>query len=360
MRKFHRLLLWEFLPFFLLGVAFFALILILADIFANLWRYLNNDVPFLQALLVSFYYGPKAVSFALPIGGMFAAAFALGTLGARNELIAVFGSGIPLIRFVTPILVFAAILSIGGYLFDDNVAIPMLKQRNALSNDLLGIQDSKNRSRTSAITHQGKVVYFANYYNDTEKELSGLTVLILGENDSFEKRIDAETALWDDGIGQWQLKGIRIFSFDSSGDIVQTRYSTYTEELLDEEPKTFGLETRDFDEMKGREVRIWIESQRRSGIPYKAKQAEYFQRFTTALTPFLVVLFAGSLGGRFKRNILLMSLLASLGISAAWYIVRMVSTLLSQIGLVPPLAGAVIPYLMFLMLGIWLFRHART
>ncbi|MCK5251083.1 MAG: LptF/LptG family permease, partial [Spirochaetaceae bacterium] len=100
MKIFRRLILREFIPFLLLGVLFFALILVLADIFTNLWRYLNRDVPFSQAILVSFLYGPKALIFALPIGSMFAAAFALGNLGARNELIAVFGSGVPLIRFV--------------------------------------------------------------------------------------------------------------------------------------------------------------------------------------------------------------------------------------------------------------------
>ncbi|RKX71888.1 MAG: YjgP/YjgQ family permease, partial [Spirochaetes bacterium] len=41
MKIFRRLLLKEFIPFLLLGILFFALILILGDIFTNLWRYLN-------------------------------------------------------------------------------------------------------------------------------------------------------------------------------------------------------------------------------------------------------------------------------------------------------------------------------
>ena len=79
-----------------------------------------------------------------------------------------------------------------------------------------------------------------------------------------------------------------------------------------------------------------------------------------ALTPFLVVLFAGALGGRFKRNVLLISLLASLGLSSAWYIIRMISTLVSEIGMVSPLVGAIVPYIAFLALGAWLFRYAKT
>jgi len=359
MKTFRRLLLKEFIPFLLLGILFFTLILVLADIFTNLWRYLNRDVPFSQAIIISFLYGPKALSYAMPIGAMFAAAFALGNLGARNELIAVFGSGIPLIRFVLPILVIAAFLSAGGFIIEDRIAIPLMKERNQLSKELLGIQDSKNRSRAVAIAREGHVIYYADYFNDERSTLSGLTVIRLDDENRFMKRIDAQKATWD-GSGTWLLEGCRVFTDDGSGGIVQERYERYRDDQVDEDPTTFRLDTRELVEMNDNEARQWIQTQKKAGLPYKAYQAEYYQRYTTALTPFLVVLFAGALGGRFKRNVLLMSLLASLGLSAAWYIIRMISTLISQIGLVSPLLGAVVPYIGFLALGIWLFRYAKT
>ena len=360
MRMYRRLLLREFLPFLILGVFFFALILVLADIFSNLWRYLNREIPFAEAIMVSLLFAPKAVAYALPIGSMFAAAFALGTLGSRNELIAVFGSGIPLIRFVLPILLIAGILSVGGYVLEDGVAIPMMKRRNSLSDNLLGIQDSKNRSRAVAISRAGKYVYYADYYNDANKTLSGLTVLQLDTEGGFLMRIDAEKGSWDDDSGMWILEGCRVFTDDGTGEIGQEQFERYRDKNIDEDPRTFRLDTRDLDEMTGREARLWIETQKKAGLPFKAFQAEFYQRFTMALTPFLVVLFAGALGGRFKRNVLLMSLLASLGLSSAWYVSRMISTLLSEIGIISPLMGAVVPYVAFLGLGMWLFRHART
>ena len=359
MRMYRRLLLREFLPFLILGVVFFALILVLADVFTNLWRYLNREVPFSRAILVSLFYAPKAVTFALPIGSMFAAAFALGTLGSRNELISVFGSGVPLIRFAVPILAAAGILSVGGYFFEDRLAIPLMKKRSTLSDELLGIEDSRNRSRAVAIAEGGRTVYYADYYNDGSTTLSGLTVLRLDGNGGFLMRIDAEKASWDEE-GVWILEGCRVFVPDENGEIVQTRYEKYRDERIDEDPSTFRLDTRDLDEMTGVEARRWIATQKKAGLPYKAFQAEFYQRFTMSLTPFLVVLFAGALGGRFKRNILLMSLLASLGLSSAWYIVRMISTLLSELGMISPAMGAFVPYALFLGLGAWLFRHART
>ncbi len=349
----------EFIPFLFLGVLFFGLILVLADVFANLWQYLNKEVPFSKAIVVSLLYGPKAISFALPIGSMFAAAFALGNLGARNELIAVFGSGVPLIRFTMPILLVALFVSIGGYFFEDRLVIPLFKERNKLSKELLDIQTSSSRSQAVAISMEGQVVYFADYYNAENKTLTGITIIIQDSEGNFQKRIDAQRGLWDSENKRWQLEACRVFS-EEGGEIVQKHIGIYSDELLVEEPDTFKLDTRELEEMTNREAQLWIKTQRTAGLPYKGHQARLYQRYSIALTPLLVVLFAGALGGRFKRNILLMSLLVSLGLSAAWYIFRMIATLISELGYIEPLTGAVVPYLLFLGFGIWFLRTANS
>ena len=360
MRMYRRILLKEFIPFFILGISFFSLILVLGDIFANLWRYLNNDVPFSKAIIVSALYAPQAVSFASPIGAMFAAAFSLGNLGARNELIAIYGSGVPLFRFIIPILVFALLLSIGGYFFEDQIAIPALKERNIYSKELLNIQDPMSRSQVAVIALKGQVVYYADYYNDEDKTLSDLTIVIQSADGDFIKRIDAEKSLWDEESGRWQLIACRVFSESEKGEIIQEYFENYQDERLIERPETFRLDTREIEEMRGKEARLWIEQQRRAGLPFRGHQAKLYQRYSIALTPFLVVLFSGALGGRFRRNILLMSLLVSLALSSGWYIFRMVATLLAEIGIIAPLPSAVIPYLIYLLLGIWFFRFAKT
>ena len=311
MRMYRRMILIEFMPFFFLGIIFFALILVLADMFANLWEYLIREVPVSEAFKVSLFYAPKALSWALPIGSMFAAAFSLGNLGARNELIAVYGSGVPLIRFLVPMLVVAIMISVGGYFLEDRLAVPMMREKNALTKTLLGIRETKNRSQAVVISLNGQVAYYTNFYNDKDKTITGVTIIILNENKRFEKRIDADKGTWDANLQRWKLRSCRIFTESENGDIVQTYAAEYQDELIVEDPDTFRLDTREVEEMNDIEARKWIDTQRRAGLPYRAQQSQLYQRYTIALTPFLVVLFAGSLAGRFRRNILLMSLLVS-------------------------------------------------
>ncbi|MDR0877720.1 MAG: LptF/LptG family permease, partial [Treponema sp.] len=94
-----RYLVQQFLPIFAVAISMFVLLLSLIDLFANLWRYLNYEVPFKDIMRVSLFYLPKSFSYALPISLLFAAAYTLGDLYSRNELTSIFSSGIPFWRF---------------------------------------------------------------------------------------------------------------------------------------------------------------------------------------------------------------------------------------------------------------------
>ncbi|MDR2483707.1 MAG: LptF/LptG family permease [Treponema sp.] len=112
-----RYLLKQFFPVFAVAVSMFMLLMSLVDLFANLVRYLNYEVPFKQILLVSLYYLPKSFSFALPIALLFAVAYTLGDLYARNELTSIFSSGIPFWRFSAPFIVLGLLFSLFSFFF---------------------------------------------------------------------------------------------------------------------------------------------------------------------------------------------------------------------------------------------------
>ena len=56
----------------------------------------------------------------------------------------------------------------------------------------------------------------------------------------------------------------------------------------------------------------WLKSLRRAGLPYRETLTQYYTRYFFALSPLIVALIASGVGSRFKRNILLMNLLAAL------------------------------------------------
>ena len=349
----------SFIPVFLISLSFFVLIFQLVDLFTYLWRYLNNDIGFIDIATVAYLYLPKCVSFALPPALLFSIAFTLGTFYANNELISIFGSGISLFRFVLPFLFAGMLLSFGVFYFEERVVIDSFKQKNEIQKVLLKQQVSFSNTNLTVLSNNNTVIYRADYYNDKAQTLSGVTVLLVDEEGNFQKRIDGEQALWKDD--RWEFRQCRIFTWDEYDEfLTETSQNSYSSEQLNEPPDTFRKSVRDVEEMRMEDAREWIASLRRAGLPYQGVLTEYYTRFSMALTPIVVAFISSALGGRFKKNILLMSLLSSLVLTVIYYVIQMILVLIAKLGYIPPTAGAWGTFLIFLIPGLWLFRSART
>lgn len=368
MRILTRFLLRSFLPIFLAALSFFVLIVQLVDLFSNLVRYLNLEVPLAAIFETQILFLPSAIAYALPVALLFATGFTLGTLYSNNELIAVFGAGVPIWRFTAPLVIAGVILSVGIFFFQEYLVIDTLRAKNELSRQLLNITRSFSNTNVTARSPSGAIIYSAEYYNDGNQELSRVLILERDRDGSFLQRIDASFGRWDGERWVWR-DGTR-FSLEaaSSGEerdiqsarIVSEHFDILGDDRFDLPPRAFQRNARDVDEMRFDEARQWVFALRDAGQPYRRALTDYYSRFSFAMTPFIVVLISSALGGRFRRNILLMSLLISLVTAVVYYVTGMVSGILAGDGLIPPIIGAWSGVVLFSAIGVVLFRTAKT
>jgi len=355
----HRMLLRTFVPLFLVAMLFFVLLLQLIDVFSSIWRYFAHDVTLLEVGRIALLYLPKCMAFSLPVAFLFAIAYTLGLFYANNELFAIFGSGVSLYTLVTPFLLLGAALSAAGFLFDDAVVIPTFRQKNEAYARAVKLITSLSQSSVTVTSPDQRVVYQADYYNDAQKRLTGLTVVVRGPDMRFESRVDAAYADW--AAARWVLHDCRLFTWDPATKLLgEEKRASYESPLIDEAPDTFKKLSRSVDQMNRGESLRYVANIRRAGLPFRAALTDYYRKFSFACTPLIVALIASSLGSTFRKNILLMSLLAALVISVTFYVAQMVAAILSKNGYIPPLAGAWSPFTLFLVLGFMLFRTART
>ncbi len=362
MRTFTTLLLRGFVPVLFLGLAMFVMIIQLVDLFGNLVRYLNLGVPIADIFRVQLLFMPRAIAYALPIALLFAVGFTLGTLYANNELIAVFGSGYPLYRFVAPLWIVGILLSIFSFFFQEYLVIDTFKEKNELSRELLNITRSFSNTNVTVRSPGGRIIYSAEYYNDVNQRLSRVILIERDENGGFRRRIDANIGEWDGD--SWIWRNGTVYSYGSSeedsAEIHAASFTEIDEDLFSLAPLSFQRSARTVDEMRYTEARQWIASLRSAGQPYRATLTDYYSRFSLSLTPFIVVFLSSSLGGRFRKNILLMSLLLSLLAAVVYYVSGMIAGIVASDGLIPPFVGAWIGVVLFTALGVALFRSART
>ena len=359
MKTLYAMILTTFILIFLVSVLFFVLIVQLLDLFTNLWRYLAHETSLQEILSIAYYYLPKCLSYAIPPGLLFSAAFTLGILYKNNELIAILGSGISLYRLVLPFVLLGAGLSVFGFFFEQHVVIDTFIRKNELFRAAVRQEISYSNTNVTVISEDTSTIYQVNYYNDKKQTLTDLMILERGENNGFAARIDADWAEWNGR--HWILHNSRRYIWEQAEQTVIFKHVALDQATeLTEPPATFRKTTRDVEEMLSAEARQWIDKLKRAGLPYRGALTEYYKKYFFAASPFIVVLIATGLGGRFKRNVLLMNLLTALLVSVIYYVLQMVSVILAKNGLLPPLAGAGLAFVLFLAVGAVLLRTART
>ena len=360
MKTLNKMLFFSFLQTFFVSIIFFVFLIELVDLFSNLWRYLNNDASIFSILKVAYLFLPKCLIYSTSPSLLFSVSYTLGEYYSHNELIAIFGSGISLLKFTFPLIITGFIFSIGSFFFNELFVIETFKEKNEIANVLLGYTPSFSNTNITVVSSNNYIIYHSDYYNDNSYTLSGLILIIRNQDGNFTERIDAEWAEYKNGL--WNMNRVRILKLDKNNNKIEENYlNTLIREDINEPPGTFRRLVRDINELKKSEAKDWIYSIRKAGLPnYREALVDYYERFSFSLTPLIVIFISSSLGGRFKKNILLMSLLSSLSISVLYYVLKMILIILAKQGYLQPIIGAWGAFFIFALTGIILYKKART
>jgi lipopolysaccharide export system permease protein len=127
-----------------------------------------------------------------------------------------------------------------------------------------------------------------------------------------------------------------------------------------EDPDIFRRSAVDPADLSAKDAVLLVRDLKSAGLPYMEALADYYHRFSFSTVSFIVVILSISMGGRFRKNILLMSLLTSLAVAVVFYIMEMISMMMAKMGYIPPFIGAWFPVFVFVTLGVILVRHSKT
>jgi lipopolysaccharide export system permease protein len=350
-----RYLVRQFFPICIVANAMFMLLLSLIDLFANLVRYLNYEVPFAQIMKISMFYLPKSFSYALPISLLFASAYTLGDLYSRNELTSIFSSGIPFWRFSLPLVFIGLLASLFSFFFDDTVVIPTLRVKNELSRRFLRQQTAENNSDIVIKAKQGQLIYSVDYYDHTAHIINGVSIVEQDSRGEFISLIRSQRAAWTGEY--WDFFNPIIYYWENG--LLRSRPLPPTDAYR-EQPDTFRRHAVKAEELPVMEERLLVQDLKTAGLPYIEAQADFFHRFSFATVSLIVMILSISMGGRFRKNILLMSLLASLSAAVVFYVMEMITMMMAKLGYIPTIVGAWFPVVVFIAIGLLLLRGAKT
>jgi lipopolysaccharide export system permease protein len=350
-----RYLTKQFFPIFCVAVSMFVFLLALIDLFANIFRYLNYQVPVTEILRISLFYLPKCLSYALPISLLFASAYTLGDMYARNELVSIFSSGIPFWRFSLPLVVIGILASLFAFCFEDILVIPTLRIKNSLSRQYLRQERQASDSDVVIKTRGGGLIYSVDYFDYQALVLNGVSIVEQDSAGAFISLVRSPRAVW---TGEYWLLSNPII-YEWSGDMLRARPLEETS-VYREQPDTFRRNAVDVEDLRVRDAHLLVGDLKAAGLPFIRALSDYYHRFSFSTVSLVVMVLSISMGGRFRKNILLMSLLASLSVAVVFYVMEMISMMMARLGYIPPLAGAWFPVGTFIVIGGLLLSSAKT
>lgn len=348
----------RFFPVFIGALSFFSLVLLLVDLLMNLWQYISNEVAARSILQVLILYIPKTLSFSLPLAILFAASYVLSDLYAKNELTAIFASGVSLFQFTAPLLAVSLVLSYVLFVFEDAVVVPSYAEKTVLQNELLGQTQSLDNNRIVIIADAGYIVYKADYYNNARQSLTNPLVVFRNKDASLNAVVSAEEAMWNGA--HWELSNGVQYTACGAGMSFSPDVQPELTARLTEPPETFRNNTVSVEAVNIAEARAYIAHLQRAGLPSAEARSQYYKKYSFPFIVFIVVFLSIGLSGKSRKNVLLVSLISSIGAAVLFYVSQMVTMLLARFDYISPVIGAWAPVLLFICISVLLLKFART
>jgi len=220
---------------------------------------------------------------------------------------------------------------------------------------LLHQQRPENRSDIVIKARNSRLIYAVDYFDYENGILNGISIIEQDEAGHFVSLVRAPRAFWTGT--HWDLSSPVVYEWVSG--LLRYRNLENNDEYR-EEPETFRRNMVNVEELRTRDARLLVEDLKNAGLPFTHALADYHHRFSFASVPFVVIILSISMGGRFKKNILLMSLLSSLVAAVIFFVIEMISMMMAQAGYIHPLAGAWFPVVFFISIGLLFLRTVKT
>lgn len=321
-----------------------SLILMGVDLFSHLDSYMSHNVGFAKAMSVTVLYFPEAFLLAIGPSFLFAVSFQLSSMHSSNEILIVLDSGVSMTRLVIPIIIMGIVVSACHFFINEFVAIPLSSRKEVLTDNLISSSQNGNNQNVALSDMQSGYMVYAAIYSDPDMTLYDVSLVQIDATGRILSRTDAYKADYDTETGLWTFHDAYVYTPDGK-DVSVEHEQSMVSQVMKLEPQLFRDSSNDISKMSLRLARAFLSRMKvLNPEEYASLATEYYQRILSCLTPLVMMVIACSITYRFKKNVLFFSLVGSICIAVVFFVVRMVTIMLADQGVIAPILGTLIPF----------------
>jgi LPS export ABC transporter permease LptG/LPS export ABC transporter permease LptF len=322
----------------------------------------NSNLPTMFTYL--FFLMPYLVYKTLPISVLVAVLVTLGVLSKQNEVTAFKACGVSLYRMAAPILIASTLCSGALFGFNYQYVPEANRTQDRLRDQIKGRakQTYLKPDRTWIMGYESRIYYFR-YFDPGEKVMVDVSIFELDPATfRLKRQIQAQRAVWSTSLHTWILENGWSSNFIGIQRVAprNTFQATTFPELL-EAPDYFLKEAVQERQMNFRELQNYIADLQQSGLVDTRKlQVQYHLKFANPLFALIMAMIAVPFGFLVGNRGAMTGIGVSIAIGMAYWGIQPLFEKIGDAGMLPPLAAAWSPDVLFSLMGLYLLLRMRS
>jgi LPS export ABC transporter permease LptG/LPS export ABC transporter permease LptF len=311
-----------------------------------------------------FFLMPYLVYRTLPISVLVAVLVTLGVLSKQNEVTAFKACGVSLYRLAAPILIVSTLCSGALFAFNYQYVPDANRKQDKLRDEIKGKpkQTYLKPDRTWIMGYESRIYYYR-YFDPGEKVMADVSIFELDPATfRLRRQIQAQRAVWSASLRTW------VFENGWSSDFIglqrvspRNNFQATTFPELQEAPDYFLRDVVQERQMNFRELKQYIGDLQQSGLVNTRKlQVQYHLKFANPLFALIMAMIAAPFGFLVGSRGAMTGIGVSIVIGLAYWGIQPLFEKIGDAGLLPPVAAAWSPDLLFSLMGLYLLLRMKS
>lgn len=277
-------------------------------------------------------------------------------LADNSEIIAMLSSGITFRRLLRPYMIGAAIIAAMTFALSNYIIPPTNVDRIKYTNKYVKNKAVEYGTNIQLMVRPGEVAYFGRFDNTSKQGFR--FSLDKFEGKALVSRLTAGAVEYDTTkMYHWKLKDYMIRDFDGMNERI--RKGMTLDSIIPIEPKDFLISSNDQETLTTPQLTEYIRKQKMRGVAnIKMFEIEKEKRLAETAAAFILTLIGMSLSSKKIKGGMGLNIGIGLGLSFSYILFSTITSSFAINGYTSPAVAMQIPNMVYLIIGIFLYRRA--
>ena len=343
-------------------LATFIILSLVFNFFELLGDIVRNRVPLVTVGAYMVNVVPGMLYLMTPLSVLIAVLVTFGLMQKANEITAMKATGISIYRASVPVLLLAAVLPIGLFVFDQYWLPQANKRQDQLWNAIKGKPPQTYlRPDRKWIFGQHSTIYYYEFFDPDRDQFGSISVFEFDPATfEFTRRVYATRAHWTPELRKWIFEGGWERDFQGAAIRQYRTFDVATFPELAESPPYFKKEVKQSSEMSYEELSRYIKDLQQSGFDVVRLRVQLQKKFAFPLITFVMAVLAIPFALSSGRRGALAGVATAIGIAVVYWVSSGLFEAMGNVSQLPAALAAWAPDVIFGFVGGYLILKVPT